>query len=332
MASQEFIDKLVHGITAHEEWGFTREDIRVFKEGCRPEDEEGRKLVQETNMRYFQKDSDIMASDFMVLGMWINNIRHFIRASVDDLEDMWEKKGEESVWRLISDRITAQKMVSGTSILQSLENYEVVREQLIIRPINYTDHRYDLKEAVYRQIGDVCLVVYILLMDDPDKVNGIMSTKLNRSTLEKWGMTQDAVYEEALTNTYLKYPPRLYDPLEARPNMPYAKGAFMAINRDFPTITPLMVPLLTTTRMRNGAVAPFYPGVPQRISELMEGNSFYIVFTGEDEAMLHRKGAFSPRTLLDNLKENNAAFPGDILSRKVFYYDKDKQEIQVLGM
>ena len=116
MASQEFIDKLVHGITAHEEWGFTREDIRVFKEGCRPEDEEGRKLVQETNMRYFQKDSDIMANVLVsfLCAMQMETFRTFLdgeaiatTVSTGNLRKMVEKLYEAATKRSRAAAVSA---------------------------------------------------------------------------------------------------------------------------------------------------------------------------------------------------------------------------------
>ena len=36
------------------------------------------------------------------------------------------------------------------NVAKHLMDYEVIKERLIIRPINYTDNKYELKEAVHK--------------------------------------------------------------------------------------------------------------------------------------------------------------------------------------
>ena len=50
--------------------------------------------------------------------------------------------------------------------MKNITDYEFIRNRLIVRPINFTDNKYELKDCVYKKIGDIALVLYVLLYDD----------------------------------------------------------------------------------------------------------------------------------------------------------------------
>ena len=89
---------------------------------------------------------------------------------------------------------------------------------------------------------------------------------------------------------------------------------------------------MTTTRQVNGAIAMFYPGVKEKIAELFD-SGFYVAFTSINDARIHHKDSISPRVVLHSLKEINRKFdPNDTLSRKVYYYDRDKKTFDPLSL
>lgn len=48
-----------------------------------------------------------------------------------------------------------------------------------IRPLNFNNHRYELKNHIYRRIGDMVLVLYILASDENDgKTHNVLSIKI----------------------------------------------------------------------------------------------------------------------------------------------------------
>ena len=124
--------------------------------------------------------------------------------------------------------------------------------------------------------------------------------------------------------------PRLYvNPLDTY-KPPYHLGAFMALNSDIKSLSKLSIPCITSTKQTNGAIVMFYPGVKERIAELYN-NSFYVAFTSVHDIRIHCIGSIPPRKILDNVKHMNATFPKeDILSRKVWFYDKDKKTFEPL--
>lgn len=138
--------------------------------------------------------------------------------------------------------------------------------------------------------------------------------------------------EAALTNTYVLAPPRMYlTPAECT-DPPYERGAFMALGSKIKSFGKLQAPTITTTKQVNGAIAVFYPGVKEKIAS-MAGGSYYVAFTSIHEARIHCVNTVPPRTILSSIKRVNKAFdPEEILTRKVYYYDADKDTFDMLEL
>ena len=111
-------------------------------------------------------------------------------------------------------------------------------------------------------------------------------------------------------------------------NPSFSLGAFMALDGKIKKLFPRQVPAITATKKINGAIAMFYPGVMDKITELFD-SSYYIAFTGISDVKIL---SISPRNVLSSLKSMNKAFSAELLSRKVFYYDKDTKELKTLGL
>jgi hypothetical protein len=106
----------------------------------------------------------------------------------------------------------------------------------------------------------------------------------------------------------------------------------MSVSNKIREIGPADIPVVTTTKQRNGAIAMFYPGVKEKLAELFGGN-YYVAFTSVDDARIHAKGTISPIDILSRLKDVNDHFPKeDILSRKVFFYDAAKKVFDTLEL
>ena len=83
--------------------------------------------------------------------------------------------------------------------LDDLKDYEKVKSRLFIRLLNADKNRTILKELVHHKIGDIALVVYYLA---GEKEGYVLSAKIKKSFVEKWGKDADTVFEAALINTY----------------------------------------------------------------------------------------------------------------------------------
>ena len=173
----------------------------------------------------------------------------------------------------------------------------------------------------------MALVLYVLIRDDE---KGIDSAKIPKEMLKKWGMDAEEILDAALLNTYCMAQPRMYlSPFECI-NPPFERGAFMSFNSPITSLDKWSIPTVTTTKLTNGAIAMFYTGVKEKIAELY-GDSYYVVFTSIHEARTHCRGVYPPRDILRSLKETNRVFPKEeMLSNKVYYYDREKGTFEAL--
>lgn len=65
---------------------------------------------------------------------------------------------ENEKWQLKEEHLDAINVFQNSDVFSVLDNYDAMKKHLIIRPINFTDHRLALKDYVYRKIGDIALV------------------------------------------------------------------------------------------------------------------------------------------------------------------------------
>lgn len=310
------------------------EQVKYYPDGFTSEDPEELSTIRNTNVKYHKLESDVLSGDFIIL--LVESVHcQVCRFSVSDLYEAFGKKGWEGVWTIINSNLAESRKYAKLGIMELMEQneYEALKEKLFIRPLNFNDHRYELKENVYRRIGDIVLVLYVLANDERHgERHDIMSMKMPRLMMEQWGIPEQEVWDNAMMNTYMMSPPRLYlNPMDTY-NPPYHKGAFMALNSDIKSLSARSVPTITTTTQMNGAIAMFYPGVKERLAELF-GDDYYVAFTSIHDVRLHKKGTIPPRRILSCIKDTNKAFdPNEILSRKVYLYERGAKELRQIEL
>lgn len=326
---EEFVRKLNEG---KDELGC--DEVLFYPDGFTSDEPKELETVRNTNIKYSRTESDVLIGDFVILEL---NDAHqqTCRFSCRELYKEYEKNGWEIIWENVNANLAQCERYAKLGIMEQLDenNYEVLKEKLFIRPLNFSDHRYEIKDNMYRRIGDIVLVLYILAGDE--NVNGqhnVLSMKLPKVLTESWGLSEEEIWDNALTNTYMMAPPRMFtNPLDTY-KPPYHKGAFMALNSDIKSLSPREVPTITTTKQMNGAIAVFYPGVQERVAELF-GDDYYVAFTSIHEARLHKKGTVPPIQILRSLKDTNKAFdPAEVLSRKVYLYERAAKELKQLEL
>ena len=205
-------------------------------------------------------------------------------------------------------------------------DYETAKDFLFIRLLNYDDNSEELKDAIYKRIGDIAQVLY---MKVSERDGNVMSTKILKSIVRKWQansdlLSEDYIFEEALKNTERMSPPRIYrweqmifDP-EYEGEEFMSPGTESAISKDF------IGNCLSIPEKTNGAVAIFYPGVAERFANVLDSD-LYLVFTSIHEVMVHRTDGVNVGDLSiilqDTLKE--ATPKRDSLTKKIYKYKKD---------
>lgn len=334
MTYKEFISELQKKLEEKkQELGY---DKMVFLEdGATSTDEKDLSIIRETNIKYHKTESDVLIGDYVILYQYSGKREQMCRFDCGQLYQDYERGSWEAVWEQILSSIESSRKFMELGIMDLIEKneYDSLKDKLFIRPLNFNDHRYELKDHIYRRIGDMVLVLYILASDENDgKRHDVLSIKVPKASIEEWGIDEEEVWESALSNTYIMAPPRMYLKPADLVNPPYHRGAFMALGSDITSLSPLAVPTVTTTAQINGAIAMFYPGVMKRIAELF-GDDYYIAFTSISEARVHKKGTIQPRNVLMRIKQMNKTFdPSEVLTNKVYLYEAANQELRQLEL
>lgn len=213
-------------------------------------------------------------------------------------------------------------------IAEKFDSYAATKDILIVRPIHIDAEFYGKHEQMpfmYKAISDIALVVYGIVADK----DGILNTvKLPMELIEEWEkeneIDEDDVFEQAMRNTEERYKAALYTNIFDIENTPILDCMLMENGYRVTELTDNTVALITTTKKTNGAIAMWYSGVKEKISELYGGSSFYAAFTSIHEAIIHKAGTISIDSIRRNVTETNRIFgPHDTLSDKVWYYNAE---------
>lgn len=204
------------------------------------------------------------------------------------------------------------------------DTYLQHRGNLILRPISYALRREELSDCIFWRLGDIALVLYLLVYDDPDN---LLSLKLGRNFTERWRKRDSVLLTGALLNCVSRMPPRLYPGQDLLSFYDDKGGVFMQGEKGVYTkIDPrdhwqgVIGYRLTTTRRINGAIAIFYPGVKERLAQLMRGD-YYVGFTSVNEAVIHPVQHKSLADMKAAIFHNNAVLDrADVLTNKVYRY------------
>lgn len=112
-------------------------------------------------------ESDTLIGDFLNLTVTLEGRTDtYCRFSVKELYNEYQEYGWERVDFIISENIKLASFYSPDEIMKNITDYEFIRNRSIVLPINFTDNKYELKDCVYKKIGDIALVLYVLLYDD----------------------------------------------------------------------------------------------------------------------------------------------------------------------
>lgn len=332
MAREEFLKNLL------EQMHDKAMNIRYYEDGFTSENPSDLTLIRETNLKYHKKESDVLIGDFIILTIdQVASGENLVsRFEVEYLFQSYQEGGWNRVWEIINANIELSEKMMKSNVMKLLEenNYETLKEHLFIRPLNYPNCRYDLKDAIYRRIGDIALVLYILISESSEgERHDVSSSKIHRLTAKEWNLSEDEALDAALINTYLMAPPRLYlNPMDTY-KPPYQKGAFMALGSEMKTLSNMDIPLLTTTKQTNGAIAIFYPGVQERIAQMYD-DDYYVAFTSINEAHLHKVGTISPHVILRNVIKINkmSADQTEVLTKKLYIYKRESGKLEQMDL
>lgn len=205
--------------------------------------------------------------------------------------------------------------------LRRLRVYERVEDKLFIQAVSYD--KKGLEQQVYKVVGDIALVLYFEVWEKKDN---IVKVKVPLWLLEKWGKEKEEVWQRAMENTARMADPRRfrYENLILDPE--YDGDRFMEEPLRDSVYGADLGMCIGTAKKVNGATVVFYPGVARRLSDLLGGQDFYIVFTSIHEVMVHRADIV-PLENLRYIQKNmceNVTEKENQLSRRIYRYCREK--------
>lgn len=243
-----------------------------------------------------------------------------------NIHSLYEKYKREG-WQGILPEIFGAGCVANTLDKEHLERatiYEQNSERFILRPLNYMKNREELTDCIYWRYGDIALVLYVEIGESG---SDYITMKIRRGMVDKWNVAPERMLTNALLNTYAKMPPRLFLAGDVRFTYGWGEGIFMP---EEPGTQVVLSPRnraeairgyrLTTAKMRNGAIAIFFPGVQERIAELL-GGDYLVGFTSIHEAVIHPAHYKNVTEMKAAIRRVNAVFEEkDMLTNTIYRY------------
>lgn len=246
-----------------------------------------------------------------------------------DVKDLYERCMEgssmESISYSVQDEIEKIKTVGMLEGEMTPDSYQKIRKYLFVKPLNKKAHSLELEDAVHKDVGDIACVVYMMLSN----TNEYFCVKIKNQHLKQWKMTKEAVMEEALKNTCQMTPPLIYTNGKNKSGGSFMdNGAFCLSKSD-----KVMGVQLCTNAKENGAVSVFFPGVLQRLAQLMESD-LYILFTSRNESSIYSVNESNLEDIKDELHimetdYDNGIWYEDSLSEELYYYSRIEDKISV---
>lgn len=331
MTYEEFKGELFRIIMQQEE--VKGKKVMLLEKGFTTRDSKMLSMIRYINKVTFGREDNIVRADYIHVVWGEGNIRSMMNWSVREYFDKYKKIGWEGILPdlLIKIQNTGQSM---DWLRQDNDGYRHSRERLIIRPINYERNKYELENCIYWRYGEIALTLYGVVSDQEDDY---VTTKINRNLVDIWNVSDEVLLTNALHNTCALMPPRLYYCSDLRRKHDRNEGVFMT-GEQSGEISLFQVHLdnelegalgyrLSTTKGINGAIALFYPGVQERLAELM-GGDYYVGFTSIHEAIIHPVNRQNPDNMKDSIHDINEVFPREeMLTNRVFQYHVAHKEL-----
>lgn len=331
MALRDFVIDLIEELLQDEELALREQDLRFYDKGTTAgTDEALDDHFRWRNARYFNEDSNVVRNSLLIVQLSVGDSAEYINFHVGELYRIYRKDGMDKVLPAVKRDIKDIKASadSSFSLLHQFGDYEAINEHLIIRPLNYDDNEKALAKAVYRRVGDMALVLYISLGKvGQGSANNFLSAMVPRDTFQGWALDEQEVFDRALKNTMRLQPPVLLDfgpnPMRVE-HIPFMDDE--SVRRD--ASGPMGLNLSTEQEV-NGAIAAFYPGVLDRLSQ-MAGGDIYVLFTSISDLHAHPvNGRYKLSSMRRTLAETNRELNqhGELLSRQVYLYSETTKEL-----
>lgn len=168
---------------------------------------------------------------------------------------------------------------------------------LRVRMLSMGRNKGYLKGIPYRELG--CGFVYIAEMG-----SGEYGAVITDALMEDYEMTRDELFDKAIRNTAENFPAVLQDLAESACGRPEECNNLLDPKASWTPAGAVPAFVLTNSRFFWGAGAIFYPGVIERIHELL-GGDFYVLPSSVHELIIMAVEDQDPQQLADLVRSAN---------------------------
>ena len=242
------------------------------------------------------------------------------------LEDFYEiyEEGEsiEEIARMIID-ISTTAFKNPPPIADFSFDYDKIKDRLIVELFDGDLNKERLKTLVHKEVGNGFVMVPYITIEEI--FGSAMRTAVTKDIAKSHDYDIDELMDLAFLNTMERYTPIF---LEA--NKPYEiaelSESLNPMAEDFSIDKGRNLYVLTNAEVHYGATVFFYPGIAERIGDIL-GRNYYVLPSSVHEMMIVPEGrGATVKDLKRLVREANASVVDsrEVLSDKVFYYNRKK--------
>ena len=202
------------------------------------------------------------------------------------------------------------------------DDYESVKSRLYVTVLNRDSNQNYLKDAVHKDLPDTDITAVVRVLCENRKEIGTASFLVKENMLEMWGISEEAVYEQALKNTESLFKPDMFNIM----TILSGRDEEEAKNR---VLSPYEQYVLTNDDKMNGATVMLYPNLLREIGEATGSNFFILPSSIHELILVKDNGEMSAEELQRMVMEINRTQldPEEVLSDEVYCYDYKQQKL-----
>lgn len=266
------------------------------------------------------------------------------------LEEFYDKylktRNMDEIMRQISDAFVEGGHVVDVSIQQEVFQYDTVKQQAFVTIMNREKNRQYTEGVFLKDISGTDLSAVIRIMCNKHEDNTFLSFLVTQEHLNRWGVSGESLYQEAIKNSSFLLPEKM---ITLREQMKESVLAAISEGKDETVQQEMLsfifamengfgqdnifndIYVLTNTENFYGAAAMLYPDILKRAAESMQSN-FFILPSSQHEVLLVKdtldKDAEELLSMVMAINRENVN-PEEILSDAVYYYDRSENKLSM---
>ena len=209
-----------------------------------------------------------------------------------------------------------------------INSYKDIRDSLRVRLMDIKGNSEILQNAVYEPVG--CGLALVAYMELPDEIaEGGIANVPAELAMKMEGAGLETVLDDAMKGSIEASRPRLCAIQEMLMGPMFGSEPENYLETGETPQESLMV--LTTGDGRLGASALYYPGMKEKLGEIIGGDYYVLPSSVHEVLIMPDNGQMTPMELAKMVKEINETqvAPQDRLCNKVFRFHSDTQELAV---